>query len=162
MIDGLINRELIGRCQYDVTRLYRLATLIEEGGFSDRGLPPSESTGTVIALWSHFCRTGFLSVRILDHLDETNLHLVDGGAIMALLDSLPTKAFQVLSVHDCFRCLPRYANDLRQQYRELLAQLAKSDLLNDLLRQLAGPEAQVTKADPDLWEDILESEYALS
>ena len=63
---------------------------------------------------------------------------------------------------DCFRCLPNYANDLRQQYRLLLAQLAKSNLLNDLLRQLAGAEVQVTKADPDLWKDILNAEYPLS
>ena len=139
-----------------------LATAIQDGGFSDRGLPPSDNTGMVITLWNHYCRTGFLSARILNYLDVSNLHMVDGKTILDLLDSLPKKAFQVLSVHDCFRCLPNYANDLRQQYRLLLAHLAKSNLLNDLIRQLTGTEVQVTKADPDLWKDILNAEYPLS
>lgn len=161
-IDALINRELIARCQYDASQLYMLATAIQDGGFSDRGLPPSDNTGMVITLWNHYCRTGFLSARILNYLDVSNLHMVDGKTILDLLDSLPKKAFQVLSVHDCWRCLPSYGNDLRQQYRLLLAHLAKSDLLNDLIRQLTGTEVQVTKADPDLWKDILNAEYPLS
>ncbi len=99
-IDGLINRELIARCQYDASQLYMLATAIQDGGFSDRGLPPSDNTGMVITLWNHYCRTGFLSARILNYLDVSNLHMVDGKTILDLLDSLPEKAFQVLSVHD--------------------------------------------------------------
>jgi hypothetical protein len=87
---------------------------------------------------------------------------VDRKVIQELVDSLPAKPFSILSVHDCFRCLPNYANDLRRQYALQLHLIAKSDLLSFLLSQLTGHPAKIGKLDPTLANDILDTDYALS
>lgn len=63
---------------------------------------------------------------------------------------------------DCFRCLPQYANDLREQYNRQLHLIAKSELLSFLLSQLMKRPVRVGKLDPTLADDILNSDYALS
>ena len=88
--------------------------------------------------------------------------LTDSNVIRELVDSLPEKPFEVLSVHDCFRCLPNYGNDLRYQYNLHLHLIAKSELLSYLLSQLLKQTVSVGKLDPSLANDILATEYALS
>lgn len=63
---------------------------------------------------------------------------------------------------DCFRCLPNYGNDLRKQYNILLSNIAKSNLLTFLLSQITGRYIKVGKLDDKLWEDVLDTNYALS
>ncbi|MFP3741401.1 hypothetical protein, partial [Burkholderia sp. SIMBA_019] len=73
--------------------------------------------------------------------------LVDAVEIRELLMSLPAKPFQIMTIHDCFRCLPNYANDLREQYNRQLMLIAKSSLLDFLLSQLVGRQVECGKAD---------------
>lgn len=61
-----------------------------------------------------------------------------------------------------FRCLPNYGNDLRKQYNIQLASIAKSNLLSFLISQILGRTVTIGKADPDLWKDVLHTNYALS
>ena len=61
-----------------------------------------------------------------------------------------------------FRVLPNYGNDLRRQYNQLLAEVAKSELLSFLVSQIVKRRISVTKIDPKLHEDILEANYSLS
>ena len=61
-----------------------------------------------------------------------------------------------------FRVLPNYGNDLRRQYNQLLAEVAKSELLSFLVSQIVKRRISVTKIDPKLHEEILEANYALS
>ena len=113
-------------------------------------------------LWKLFQKSGYLSARILDYLDSDTIVFVDRAEISKLIDSLPKRPFKVMSIHDCFRCLPHYGDDLRQQYNMQLYLIAKSDLLSFVLSQLVNREVQVGKLDPTLAQDILESNYALS
>lgn len=61
-----------------------------------------------------------------------------------------------------FRCHPNYGNDLRRQYNQILSDIAKSDLLGFILSQVLGQEFSAGKLDDSLWQDILETDYALS
>lgn len=63
---------------------------------------------------------------------------------------------------DCFRVLPNYGNDLREQYNRQLMLIAKSNLLGYLLSQITGRQLTIGKLDPNLWKDILTADYALS
>jgi hypothetical protein len=116
----------------------------------------------VFTLWARFRESGYLSARIIDYLDGANLGHVDRAEIEALLDSMPAKPFHVISIHDCFRCLPNYANDLREQYNLQLMLKAKSDLLSSIISQLVGRRVPVGKMDPTLWTNIGHTNYALS
>jgi hypothetical protein len=57
-------------------------------------------------LWGHYLESGNLSARILDYLDSDTLQMVDPAPIRELIDSLPAKPFNIITIHDCFRCLP--------------------------------------------------------
>lgn len=156
-IDGMIVRELTRRCSYDPVKIHHLL-----------GAVTSMSTSTtrprdrkVQELWERAQRSGFLSARILDYLDDKNMGLVDAEAILRLVHTFPKTPFEVLSVHDCFRVLPNYGNDLRQQYNRILAEIAGSNLLSYVLSQILGTPILVNKFQ-DLSSQVLEAEYALS
>lgn len=159
-IDGMIVREMTRRCDYDPKRVDRLYQLIKEG---DHGTQlANDDDHMVQTLWDHYQRSGYLSARILDHLNEDNLGLVNSREIKELLDSLPFRPFKLVSIHDCFRVLPHYGNDLRIQYNLQLQLIAKSSLLQDIISQLIGKPARIGKVDPNLWVKIKQANYALS
>ena len=159
-IDGMVVREMVRRCNYDQARVNKLRWIILAGVTTEH--KEDNHTKMVRVLWEHYKKTGYLSARIMDHLQPYNISLVDGDAIIELIDSLPTKPFQIMSIHDCFRCLPNYANDMRKQYTLQLELIAKSNLLSSIISQMIGKEVQIGKIDSDLHKDIAKSDYALS
>lgn len=160
-IDGMIVRELTRRCSFNPEQVTFLRELIsQECDYPAR--VASDKDKLVVALWEHYNTTGFLSARILDVLNADNLGHVDRSVITDLLDSLPAKPFNVVSIHDCFRCLPTYANDLRYQYNLQLQMIAQSDLLGNLISQIIGKRVHIGKLDPNLYIEIIDSNYALS
>ncbi len=162
-IDGMIVREMARRCMYDPAHIDKLKLLLQQPWTV--GLPAGHKRPNdvlVEKLHKHYIESGFMSARILEYLDEHNIGLTDPVAVLTLIKTLPSKPFTVISVHDCFRCLPNHGNDLRKQYNYILSQIARSDLLSFILTQLLGRDIVVQKIDPNLWVDILESNYALS
>lgn len=160
-LDGMVVREMVRRCSYDPVALTRVINAIDDqdagyGMFDDR------DTEMVQELWEHYEKSGFLSVRILDHIQLNNANIVDAQVIWELINTLPEKPFEVIAVHDCFRCLPNYVNDLRKQYNQILSDIARSDMLSYILSQLLGRKTKIGKLDPDMWKDVLDAEYALS
>lgn len=165
-LDGMVVREMNRRCNYDQEKVATLRRLVADlqGGFMLVGQHPllDEDSKMVSLLWNHYTECGYLSARIIDHLHMHNMSLVDVDVIAELLASLPAKPFQIMTIHDCFRCLPNYGNDLRQQYNLQLQLIGKSNLLQFLICQLLGRQVTIGKLDPDMWEDIADAEYALS
>lgn len=157
-IDGMIVREMNRRCNYDMKIVERVYAALNGEGIE--GLDTDDEM--VINLWTHYKESGYLSARILDHLFHDNIDLVDASVIRELLQSLPDQPFQIMTIHDCFRCLPNYGNDLREQYNLQLQLIARSNLLQFLISQLLGRTIKIGKLDADLWKDIAETEYALS
>ena len=159
-LDGMLVREMGRRCNYDMKQILKLCDLFKRGVTTHKSTRKQDKLA--LEIWGHYLESGFLSARILDVLDEENIGLVNPKSIMLLIDSLPQKPFEVLSVHDCFRCLPNYGNDLRRQYNNLLAELAESDMLSFLVSQIRKEKTVVNKLDSDLGRDIRETNYALS
>lgn len=158
-IDGMIVREMVRRCSYEPEMPAQIRRILD----MPSAIPnDSEDTHMVRKLWELYKYSGFLSARILDHITVNNSAIVDKGVIIELLDSLPEKPFDLMTVHDCFRALPNYGNDVRKQYNLQLALLAKSNLLTFIVSQLLGRTVPVQKLDPNMANEILESDYALS
>ena len=156
-IDGMVVREMNRRCNYNPVTIARLTDDV----FSKNMSMNRPRDQKVTELWKHYERSGFLSARILSYLDRDNAGHVDPQTIMKMISHLPKKPFEVLSIHDCFRCLPNYGNDLRKQYNRILSELAGSNLLADIVSQLVKKPINVRKYG-DIQADVLQANYALS
>jgi hypothetical protein len=158
-VDGMIVREMYRRCQYDLNTMQRVLGLIAEGV---TGGTTGNSSAMVQSLWELYQESGFLSVRILDYLYEDTCGLVDMQIIQDLIVTLPHTPFQLVTVHDCFRCHPNYGNDLRRQYNTILADINDSNLLPFIASQVANQQISARKVGKIPREVILNANYTLS
>lgn len=92
--------------------------------------------------------TGFKSARILYYRDDSKDFM------------LPEKPFNILPTHDCFKVLLPYANDLREQYNQLMHELAHSQIFEFILYQLTGEEWEISNK-PNWGNSILEADYSI-
>ena len=160
-VDGMVVSEMELRCNHNPQQIAYLRQTIGMYSHGSASVATVEDR-LVKELWSHYEESGFLSARILDYITMDNVKHVDGNVVLELIESLPAKPFEILPIHDCFRCLPNYGNDLRRQYNQILSEIARSNLLSFLISQIMGRVITINKGDPDLWKDVLEANYALS
>lgn len=162
-VDGMIVREMVRRCNYNPKRIEAVCRAMRNPKDDAEAVLTTDGE-MVDTLIGHYRTTGYLSARILDHLKPDNIWIVgeDKGVVWELLNSLPAKPFEVITIHDCFRCLPNYGNDLRKQYNRQLFEIARSNLLSSLFTQLLGRTANIGKMYPDMYKEVLDAEYALS
>jgi hypothetical protein len=95
-VDGMVVREMFRRCMFKQTTVDRVVGAICSPNPGKNG----KSSSIVTQLWNNFLNSGFLSVRILDYLYTDTIGLVDPKMIDELINSLPTKPFDLVSVHD--------------------------------------------------------------
>ena len=100
----------------------------------------------------------YLTIEDMSSLDTKHLEAL-AVIVNGMLEYRP---FEVVTIHDEFKCHPNNMNHLRQQYINVLAELAESNLLDDLLSQLHGSPGSFKKLTPDLGTKIRMSNYALS
>jgi DNA-directed RNA polymerase len=70
--------------------------------------------------------------------------------------------FQLAHIHDSYWTAPKNMNHVRKFYRDILKEIAQSNLLESIMYDLTGEHIQHNSGDDDLWISIAESEYALS
>jgi hypothetical protein len=158
-LDGMVVREMTRRCNYDPDRI----DFVKQELASDVAARlDNDGDHMVLRLWNHYLKSGYLSARILDYISRYNAGHTDVVMVRQLIDSLPKKPFKVISIHDCFRCLPHYGNDLREQYNLQLMLIAKSTILQSMISQIIGKDVTIGKLDHNMWKEIMEAEYALS
>ena len=159
-IDGMIVREITRRCDYSPEVVWKARNLL-----ADRTLVGKRyetvNDKMVRTLWSAYKQSGYLSARILDYLEPENFSHVERAPMERLLNSLSDTPFKVVSVHDCFRVLPNYGDELRRQYNTQLQEIASSELLSYLVSQIIKRPIQIGKLDPTLHQDIAAANYAV-
>lgn len=160
-IDGMIVREITRRCAHDSNHIIDLKKMLKTGVYEIKSDLLREKDTEMMQLWEHYLQSGFLSARILDLLDTNNLWWVDRHIIIGLIETMPSKPFPVLAVHDCFRVHPNYGNDLRRQYNQILSDIAGSRMLEFIVSQIANTNIEATRYG-NLSADVLEANYALS
>ncbi len=69
---------------------------------------------------------------------------------------------EILPIHDEYLTHPNNVDQVRKAYRETLAEIAESNLLNDILSQLSGQVENVEMVDKCIADNIRKSEYAIS
>lgn len=158
-VDGMVVREMFRRCMFNKDTIMTVVDAItseKQGSNTDeRGLMVQE-------LWENYLITGFLSARILDYIDVSNIGHTDPLIIAQLVQSLPEEPFDVVSVHDCFRSHPNYGNDLRRQYNLIMADINDSQLLTSLCSQVSKSNLPIRKLGTIAREDIVNANYMLA
>lgn len=87
------------------------------------------------------------SIEIINHINNyqdlltlSKEHIDDLSNILYLLVQQPR--YDLLVVHDCFTCLPKYMNYVRYNYNMIMSNIVKSNLLNFLLFQITPQHTQ--------------------
>jgi hypothetical protein len=170
-IDGYILRSLLRRCNYDAEAFAWAQAEIEiellERSFgkspTDR-MPPNTKTW----YYQEQCdRSGMADPVIIPHLASeegsiqslTTEHLL--GLAKIIESCMGHKPFPVVTVHDDFKAHPNNLNWLRLHYRNILAEMSESTMLNDILGQLYGRQGNFKMRSHDLADKIRQSNYAL-
>ena len=88
------------------------------------------------------------------------IHSIDGYVAREMIRRCN---FQLSHIHDCFVFSPDHLQEVADMYRFIVAEVARSDLFQDILIQISGnANLEVTKYTEDLDTAILSSSYMLS
>lgn len=168
-VDAYVLREMHRRCNYDLAGVEEAAEIIETeqirrnlGGQQE----DSAVSGKVPYYVEQYQRSTLASAVILPYLNELSVMTLPEAHLQALYKlinvMLAYKPFALVTVHDEFKAHPNNLNAVRWQYRELMAELAESMVLDDLLSQIHGRPGVFPKMTYDLADHIRGSNYALS
>lgn len=168
-LDAYVLRSLVRRCNYDRQVVEQACGVIQTellermlGFETEEAAAESEEVAYYRGLYE---RSDMVDPVILPYLDESQVTYLSPAHLKALsrvvhtmLDHPP---FPIITVHDDFKCHPNHMNELRMHYRDILAELADSTVLDDILSQIHGRPGTFTKLSSDLAQDIEQSAYAL-
>ena len=161
-IDGFVNREMCAMCMYDKNKVEEIKELLRtnctKSKYFNYELTKNQ---TLMNLVKNYNECGYLSARVIDYIDEYNIHLVPKDVLIELLNNLPEKPFSIITIHDCYKCHPNYGNDVRLTYRYILICLAKSTLLNWILSTAFKRELTMGKVDNNMVSYLMNEEYAI-
>lgn len=161
MVDSLMMREICTMAMYNPEQIAKIKALLNQKVI-DKEPANKKNLDMVKILVQRYKDSGFLSARILNYIDSCSFVLVPREPLEELINNLPARPFEVVGIHDCYRVLPNYGNDIRRLYIYQLYKLGRSNLLEFILTQLLGTRITINKGDPNMYKEILDSEYALS
>jgi hypothetical protein len=167
-VDAYVLRSMHRRCNYDQAMAMQASLILETelldrllGATREAGVPSGKAGYYV----EHYLRSGVPDVTVLPFLTLENVQLLTRQHLEALSTivngMLQYKPFELVTIHDEFKAHPNNINWVRYQYKEILAELADSNLLDDLLSQLHGVPGTFKKLSNNLGELIRESAYGL-
>lgn len=116
--------------------------------------------------WELYLQTGFLSSRVLKDIKTLKKHFKNNKELKEklfnIVENLPEKPFKICTIHDSFRVLPNYGNEVKWLYNYNLDKLWRSNLLNNILSQYFERDINiVSKENTNIHYEILESDYSL-
>ena len=168
-MDAYVLREMHRRCNYDREVMEGAAAVIEME-LIQRSLG-NECSGEfpdpkVTYYYDQYMRSSLASAVILPYLDSENVQCLTKKHLEALAvmvnGMLEYKPFPLVTVHDAFASHANNVNHVRYQYKEILAEVADSNVLDDLMSQLHGAPGVFPKINYQLGDLIRGSNYGLS
>ena len=166
-VDGYVLRTMERRCNYDMDEVTNALHVLGEEMLQRANGNRSQVTKQSLDYYlEQYTRSSLADIVILPHLTDENVGALEDAHIAKLLDiitqMLRHKPFKLVTIHDAFHSHPNYCNFVRSHYREILADIADSNLLDDLLSQVYGTKGTFPKLSNNLGEIIRKSNYGLS
>jgi Schitoviridae RNA polymerase len=169
-LDSYILRSLIRRCNYDrelVTwcnfRFQDELRYRKHGGSPELHWRADDSQLSYYI--QQYERSSVADIVILPYLYDDAVRALSTEHIQGLVRITETmlvhQPFEVVTIHDCFAAHPNNINYLRNHYRNILADLADSHVLDDILSQLYGVKGTFPKRSQNLGDTIRKSAYAI-
>jgi hypothetical protein len=168
-IDAYVLRSLIRRCNYDRDQVKRSFNYVTDE-LVERSMGIAAQDDACITeeteyYTEHYKRSGMADIVILPYLDRCSVAGLSSAHLQGLNRILDTmlqhKPFEIVTVHDDFKCHANNMNHLRAHYRDILAELAEGNLLDDVLSQVNGWQGHFPKKSTNLGSTIRQSNYAL-
>lgn len=167
-VDAYILRCMHRRLNYDRALVEHAAALLEIEMIARQlgQMPqPVDSRDPVTEYIRHYERSTVADVVILPYLTAENTRYLSRAHLDKLAEMvngmLQYQPFELVTIHDEFKAHPNNINWVRWQYKEILADIADSNLLDDLLSQIHGVPGTFNKLSNNLGDVIRHSNYGL-
>ena len=155
------------RCNYDMDEVTNASTILVSEMTARMSGKRSQVTEQNLHYYvEQYTRSTIADIVILPHITEGNVGQLEDAHIGKLLDiitqMLRHNPFKLVTIHDAYHSHPNYCNFVRSHYREILADITDSSLLDDLLSQVYGVKGSFPKLSNNLGDIIRKSNYGLS
>lgn len=90
------------------------------------------------------------------------VHSVDAYVAREMVRRANKQGFKCAHIHDAFCAHPNHMQKVRENYLDILCEIADSNLLEDILTEIAGEKVELQKYSEMLSMNMKKSEYALS
>jgi hypothetical protein len=153
-IDGMIVREMNRRCNYDERELLNALNILA----SDKRPRVNINlvSKTEMVLMSHISSLNKFSVKTYDVGFITRLEIL-------IKSVLSNKSFELICIHDAYKAHANNMNVVRYWYKEILAELADSHIMQNIIRQICkDSNIKLTRASEDLGDLIRNSNYGIA
>jgi len=164
-IDGYLLRSLIRRASFNVKKVTEAYNLLDNAIEITRDTPIKECDDALQTMLDIYKYSNMLDVSIIDYITQDNLCHVPVALIFKLKkvlgDMLSRGSAPVLTVHDAFRAHPNHCDTVRYWYKELMAELAESNILEFIVSQITKQRVKYNKLSTTLPDMIRESNYAI-
>jgi hypothetical protein len=167
-MDAYILRSMHRRCNYDKPMVQHASVLLEMElverlcGMAFEVARPEGKAGYYV---DQYNRCKVVDITILPYLDAENVQMLETSHLQGLSrivnGMLQYEPFELVTVHDEFKCHPNNVDHVRYQYKEILADIADSNVLDDILTQIYGIKGTFQKLSTNLGDLIRESNYGL-
>lgn len=167
-IDGYLLRSVIRRASFDVLDVKQASAGItaELVSRSNGNVSDSEAISADLQnMLNIYQYSNMVDVSILPCIDSQQIGNVPTELLVRLNATLSKMmelgSSPVLTVHDAFRAHPNHCNAVRYWYKEIMAELAESNILEFIVSQVTKKPVKYIKKSRDLASKIRNSNYAI-
>lgn len=166
--DAYVLRAMHRRCNYDreiaeeAARLIEVEMISRSLGMQRTVTRPAGKAGYYVEQYE---RSTLADVVILPYLNEENVQQLSQEHLEKLAEiingMLQYKPFELVTVHDAFAAHANNINWVRWQYKEILADIADSNVIDDILSQINGVPGTFQKLSFNLGDQIRNGDMGL-
>ena len=168
-MDAYVLRTMHRRCNYDLEELIFVEEVLDST-LSQRLKGDQQKPliiGSKVAYYvEQYERSTLADVVILPYLGMNEAAQLSTDHLKSLSDIVNRmrqhRPFELVTVHDEFKAHANNMNRVRYWYKEILAEIADSNVLDDLLSQIHGTPGTFKKLSSNLGDLIRQSNYGLS